>query len=86
MTNEEFNEIFRKRTMTFVVRLLRFLEPIPFNTVTRVLTLQLTKAGTSVGANFRAFSRGRSNRRNFPKYVLLWKKQMKLNIGLMSFQ
>jgi four helix bundle protein len=60
MTNEEFNEYLRKRIFEFAIRIIAFIETIPFNTATKILTYQLGKAGTSVGSNFRAFTRGRS--------------------------
>lgn len=71
MTNAEFNELFRKRTMNFAVRTLRFLDTIPFNTCTKIMTFQLGKAGTSVGANFRAFCRGRSKNERFSKICIV---------------
>ena len=71
MTNEEFNELFRKRTMEFAVRIIEFLETIPFNSATRVMSFQLSKAGTSVGANFRAFCRGRSKNEKFSKICIV---------------
>ncbi|MBK9982461.1 MAG: four helix bundle protein [Saprospiraceae bacterium] len=71
MTNEEFNEIFRKRTMEFAIRVIKFIESVPFNSATRVLSFQLGKAGTSVGANFRAFCRGRSKNEKFSKICIV---------------
>jgi len=71
MTNKEFNESFRKRTMAFVVSVLKFLETVPLNTVTRVMNYQLSKASTSVGANFRAFCRSRSKNERFSKICIV---------------
>lgn len=71
MRNEEFNEIFRRRTKRFAVEILKFLETIPFNSATRVVSYQLSKAGTSVGANFRAFCRGRSKNERFAKICIV---------------
>ncbi|HZV70288.1 MAG TPA: four helix bundle protein [Saprospiraceae bacterium] len=71
MKNDAFNELFRKRTMAFVVRLIKFLESVPFNSATRVMSFQLCKAGTSVGANFRAFCRGRSKNEKFSKICIV---------------
>ncbi len=51
MTNEEFNELFRQRTMIFSLKVIEFLETVPFNAATRVLSFQLCKAATSVGAS-----------------------------------
>ena len=71
MTNEEFNEGFRKRTQGFAVRVLKFLGIVPFNSATRVMSYQLGKSATSVGANFRAFCRGRSKNDKFAKICIV---------------
>ena len=56
MTKEEF----RKRTMTFGLRAIRVVQSLSKNDVAQVLGKQLLRAGTSVGANYRAAIRGRS--------------------------
>jgi four helix bundle protein len=71
MTNEEFNEIFRRRTMDFALAVIQFLETVPFNTATKVMSFQLCKASTSVGANYRAFCRGRSRNERFSKICIV---------------
>jgi four helix bundle protein len=71
MTNKEFNEAFRKRTKKYALDIIKFLEEIPFNSATRVMSYQLGKAGTSVGANFRAFCRGRSKNERFSKMCIV---------------
>lgn len=70
MTNTEFNEQFRTRTQQFAVRTLRFIESLPFNTATKIMTYQFGKSGTSVGANFRAFCRGRSKNEKYSKICI----------------
>jgi len=71
MTNEEFNEKFRKRTKAFALQIIRFLETVPYNSATRVMSFQLGKSGTSVGANFRAFCRSRSKNERFAKICIV---------------
>jgi four helix bundle protein len=71
MTNAEFNEIFRKRTKAFAVRVLKFLADVPYNTGTKILSYQLGKSASSVGANFRAFCRGRSKNEKFAKICIV---------------
>jgi len=71
MTNEEFNELFRQRTLKFALDIIEFIETIPFNSATRVLTFQLSKSGTSIGANFRAFCRGRSKNEKLAKICIV---------------
>ena len=63
--------MFRKRTMAFVVRVLKFIETVPLNNATRVMTYQLCKASTSVGANYRAYCRGRSRNERFSKICIV---------------
>ena len=71
MTNKEFNEIFRKRTLNFALKIILFLNTVPIDTATRVMNYQLCKAATSVGANFRAFTRGRSKNERFSKICIV---------------
>jgi four helix bundle protein len=71
MTNKEFNECFRKRTKVFALDIIKFLEEIPFNSATRVMSYQLGKSATSVGANFRAFCRARSKNERFAKMCIV---------------
>ncbi len=71
MTNAEFNEQFRRRTQQFAVRTLQFIGSVPFYTATKIMTYQLGKSGTSVGANFRAFCRGRSKNEKYSKICIV---------------
>ena len=71
MKNEEFNELFRQRTLKFALRIIEFIESLPLNSVTRVLTYQLGKSSTSIGANFRAFCRGRSRNERYSKICIV---------------
>ena len=57
MTPEEL----RKRTRAFALRVMRAVEALPRGRSADVIARQLTKAGTSVGANYRAACRARSN-------------------------
>lgn len=68
MTNAEFNERFRSRTRRFAVEVLQFIESVPFNTSTEIMTYQFGKSATSVGTNFRAFYRGRSKKEKYSKH------------------
>lgn len=71
MTNEEFNEFFRERTLKFALDILAFIGSLPFNAATKVMSYQLGKSGTSVGANYRAFCRGRSRNERFSKICIV---------------
>ena len=51
---------FRKRTFQFGMRVIRLVQTLAKNDVARVIGNQLLRAGTSVGANYRAAARARS--------------------------
>ncbi|MBC9794813.1 four helix bundle protein [Sinomicrobium weinanense] len=71
MTNAEFNEQMRNRTLEYAVRVLAFLETLPKNVSAKVVSYQLAKSSTSVGANFRAFCRGRSAKERYAKICIV---------------
>jgi four helix bundle protein len=48
------------RTKAFALRIIRMYTNLPRNTVAQVLGKQVLRSGTSVGANYREASRGRS--------------------------
>jgi len=50
----------KRRTKMFAVRIVRFAEGLPDARSSSVLSRQLIRAGTSVGANYRAACLGRS--------------------------
>ena len=53
-------EEFKKRTKAYALRIIRLVEALPRNETCRVLGRQLLRAGTSVGANYRAACRAKS--------------------------
>jgi four helix bundle protein len=55
-------EELKKRTKKFSLRVLRLVSALPTNAQGRAIGGQLMRAGTSVGANYRAACRGRSRR------------------------
>ena len=50
----------RQRTKTFALRVIKLVEALPKTTVAAVLGKQLLRSATSVGANYRAACRARS--------------------------
>ena len=56
MTTKELKE----RTFEFGIRVVRVVESLPKGDIARTLGQQLLRAGTSVGANYRAAARARS--------------------------
>ena len=55
------NENLKKRTKKFALEVIKFFEALPKNETCRILGRQLLRAGTSVGANYRAACRAKSN-------------------------
>ena len=53
-------EDLKKRTKTFALRILKLVAALPDTAQGRTVSYQLTKSGTSVGANYRALCRARS--------------------------
>src|SRR6266508_2058319 len=49
------------RTRQFALEVIRFVEALPKDETSRILGRQLLRAGTSVGANYRAACRAKSN-------------------------
>jgi len=58
--NKEFSKELEKRTKKFSVRIIRLSTTLPDTPEGRVVRNQITKAGTSVGANYREANRARS--------------------------
>ena len=50
----------RERTTRFALRVIKMYSSLPRSTVAKVLGKQVLRSGTSVGANYREATRGRS--------------------------
>ena len=62
MDNKEFAKNLEKRTLEFAIRIIRLSAMLPNTPEGRVVRNQLTKCGTSIGANYREANRARSKR------------------------
>jgi four helix bundle protein len=60
MENKEFAKQLEERTLHFAVRIIKLSAKLPNTTEGKVVKNQLTKAGTSIGANYREANRSRS--------------------------
>ena len=60
MDNKEFSKELEKRTRKFAVQIIKISAKLPNTPEGRVVRTQLTKAGSSVGANYREANRARS--------------------------
>ncbi|HUT45581.1 MAG TPA: four helix bundle protein [Sedimentisphaerales bacterium] len=60
MDNKEFAKQLEKRTREFAVRIIRLSSTLPNTPEARIIRSQMTKSGTSIGANYREANRARS--------------------------
>ncbi len=60
MDNKEFSKELEKRTRKFAVRTIRLSLSLPSTPEGKVIKNQITKSGTSIGANYREANRARS--------------------------
>jgi len=60
MENKEFAKQLEKRTKTFAIKIIKLSSILPNTTEGRVIQNQITKSGTSIGANYREANRARS--------------------------
>ena len=60
MTNKEFGKRLEDRTKDFAIQIIKLSRAIPKTDEGRVIKNQISKSGTSVGANYREANRARS--------------------------
>ena len=60
MDNKEFGKQLERRTRDFAIRLIRLSGKLPNTPEARVIRGQMTRSGTSMGANYREANRSRS--------------------------
>ena len=60
MDNKEFAQRLEKRTREFALQIIKLSTFLPNTPEANVIRYQLTKAGTSIGANYREANRARS--------------------------
>lgn len=60
MDNKKFGKKFENRTKCFAIQIIKLSSLIPNSPEGKVIKNQLTKSGTSVGANYREANRSRS--------------------------
>lgn len=67
MTEEQF----KRRTKQYGLRIIRLVQSLPNGRVASTIGRQLLRAGTSVGANYRAACRGRSRADTLSKLAIV---------------
>jgi four helix bundle protein len=60
MDNIEFSKELELRTLRFAIQILKTSALLPFTSESKVIKNQISKSGTSVGANYREANRARS--------------------------
>jgi len=60
MENKEFSKALEKRTRKFAVSIIQLSSTLPNTPEGRAIRNQITKSGTSIGANYREANRARS--------------------------
>ncbi len=60
MDNKEFGKLLESRTKKFAISIIKLSARLPNTTESKVIRNQVTKSGTSVGANYREANRARS--------------------------
>ena len=60
MNNKQFGKELEKRTKKFAIKIILLSARLPTTQEARVIRNQITKAGTSIGANYREANRARS--------------------------
>ena len=67
----DFIEIMKTRTKKFAVDIIFFCETLKISKASSIVTYQIVKAATSVGANYRAACKGRSQAEFFSKICIV---------------
>ena len=70
MKNEEIKEEFKFRLYRYVIRLIKFLVKLPNSPVIREIKSQLTRSGTSMGANYFE-AKGASSKKDYINYYAI---------------
>ena len=60
MNNKEFSKGLEDRTKKFAIKIIRLSSSLPNTAEAKIIRNQITKSGTSVGANYREANRARS--------------------------
>ncbi len=68
---DHFNDLLRKRTLKMAAGVRNLLVSVKFNAIDRPCVLQLTRSASSVAANYRAATRGRSDAEYFSKICIV---------------
>ena len=76
-SNKEFAKELEKRTREFAVGIIHLSRTLPNTPEGRVIRTQITKSGTSIGANYREANRARS-KADFKNKIKICESEMRL--------
>ncbi|MEP6794159.1 MAG: four helix bundle protein [Saprospiraceae bacterium] len=71
MKQEEFNELFRRRTKNLALAIIKTTAPLKYSDALGVIRKQVIRSSTSVASNFRAVCRARSEKEKFSKLCIV---------------
>jgi four helix bundle protein len=60
MTNREFREVLEDRTARYAVDVFKFLRSLPYDVSVKIISYQLGKSASSIGANYHEANRAES--------------------------
>ncbi|PTT40740.1 four helix bundle protein [Chryseobacterium sp. HMWF028] len=67
----DFNQIFRERTKSFSIAIIKTLSSLSYSDDISIIRKQIIRSATSVAANYRAVSRARSEKEKFAKMCIV---------------
>ena len=70
-TDVEFAEVFKARTKSFALRVIKLFQALPKTDEAKIIGKQLLRSSTSVASNYRAACRGRSKAEFYAKLSIV---------------
>lgn len=71
MMENNYNQIFAKRTKALAIRIINDLSDLPYSDKVSVIRKQIFRSATSVAANYRALCRARSDKEKYAKICIV---------------
>lgn len=67
----DFNQIFKDRTKSFSISIIKLLSSLPYSDALSIIRKQIIRSSTSVAANYRAVARARYDKERFAKICIV---------------
>ena len=68
MTNAEFREVLEGRVTKYAVEVFRLFRELPYDVSVKVISYQLGKSASSIGANYHEANRAKAGMISFTKF------------------